>query len=489
MQVFISPGGGPAGAPRGICPPQSQTYSDLPFTGQVAVSLPPGMVEQEIAASTYTVPATDWPIILRTGEILWGQSSFNNTTTEFSLLVWQGDPRTGTLVETVSSDGDIIPHISLPFAGSQVVDLQLTVDPQDPEQIIIMNDGSNKFSIGFRIDAHNNPPLTSCSCSGLGTLPAICCPVDVNTNSFPAMDSAGPGEFGSEQWLFARTCPGATGLCSLTVASGWYRLNDTAVLPASFVNDWTMRVIYEPLNCVTPTGACCKPDGTCESLTQSLCATSSGVYQGDASLCANVNCPQPTGACCFMPSGCVNLTALNCSGAGGTWNGAGSNCATIICFPTGACCMPAGNCVDSVLDTNCNAMGGTFQGHQTVCSGVFCPQPVGACCLSNGFCITEVIESDCQQIPMAAWMGMGTDCTDADMNSIADVCESGNPCDGAVLGDFDGSGGVDGNDVQGFVSALLSGSPTQGEVCAGDFDASSGLDIADVSGMTAALLN
>lgn len=489
MQVVISPGGGPAGGPRGTCPAQSQTYSDLPFTGEVSVSLPPGLVEQEIAATTYTVPATDWPIILRTGEILWGQSSFNNTTTQYSLLVWQGDPRTGTLIQTYSSDGDIIPHISLPYQGSQLVDLQVTIDPQDAEQIIIMNDGSNKFSVGFRIDVHNNPPLNSCSCSGLGTLPAICCPVDVNTNSFPGMDSAGPGEFGSEQWLFARTCPGAMGLCSLTVASGWYRLNDTAVLPANFVNDWAMRVVYEPLNCVTPTGACCKTDGSCEEISQSSCSIASGVYQGADTLCANVSCPQPSGACCFMPTGCINLTAANCTGGGGSWSGPGSLCANVLCFPTGACCMPDGSCLDSILDTDCDASGGTFQGDETLCASVSCPQPIGACCLANGFCLPEVIEVDCLSITDASWGGMGSDCADADMNSVADVCEGGNPCDGVTMGDYDASGGIDGNDVQGFVSAMLSGSPTQNDICAGDFNSSGGLEFGDVPGMVAALLN
>lgn len=490
MQIMVAPSGQPAGgAPRGTCPPQSQTYSDLPFTGEVQVTLPPGMVAQEIAAATYTVPVGNWPIIVRTGEILWGQNHFNSTTTAFTLLVWQGEPNTGTLVASYSSDGDLIPHVTLPFAGAQVVDLQVTVDPQDAEQIIVQNDGSNKFTVGFRIDQHNNPPTTSCTapCSGLGSLPSVCCPPDTNTNAWPAMDSAGPGPNGSQQWLFARDCPGATGLCSLAVHSGWTRLNNESVLPADYVNDWTIRAIYEPLNCILPDGACCKSDGSCEELPQSACTGIGGLYQGDETLCANVSCPQPTGACCFMPSGCVNLTAADCSGAMGTWSGSGSSCATVICFPTGVCCMPDGSCLDAVRDTNCDNMGGTFLGDGTVCSGISCPQPFGACCQPS-FCL-NLIETDCEQIPNAQWMGMGTDCVDANMNSIADDCEGGNPCDGVLLGDFDGSTTVDGADVQGFISALLSASPSQGEICTGDFNTSGGLDIGDVSGLVAAMLN
>lgn len=494
IQVMLHPStstaGAPGGGPRGVCPPEVQTYSDQPFMGSITATFPPGMVEQEIAASTYSVPSTDWPVVLRTAEIIWGQNHLNSTTTEYSLMVWQGNPESGTLIETYSSDGDIIPHVNLPVGVAQVANLQVTIDPGDPDQIIIANDGSNTFSIGFRIDRHNNPPVTACTepCAGLGSLPAICCPPNEASNAWPGMDAAGPGEFASMQWLFARDCPGATGLCSLAVSPGWFQLSDSATLPPNFVNDWAMRVTYEPVNCVIPDGACCMEDGSCEESTLSECNGNSGTYQGDNTLCSGVTCTQPTGACCFMPSGCVDLTEANCMGANGTWNGFETDCGTIICFPTGVCCMPDGSCLDAVLDTDCDTMGGEFFGDGTMCSGVNCPLPLGACCLTTGFCI-DLDEVLCGQIPDSQWMGMGTDCTDGNGNTVADDCESVDPCDGVLLGDYDSSGVVDGGDAQGFVAAMTSASPSQGDVCSGDFNANSGLDIGDVAGMVAAMLN
>lgn len=489
MQVILSPGGGgPGAAPRGVCPPEMQTYSDIPFQGEFPIALPPGMVEQEIAAVTYTVPAANWPIVLRTAEILWGQTHFNSTTTEYTLLVWQGEPNASAPTDSFSSDGDTLPHITLPFQAAQAVNVQVTIDPGDPDQIIIQNNGTNKFTVGFRIDAHNNPPITTCSC-GLGLLPAICCPPSDLSNAWPAMDQVGPDPaHAADQWLFARDCPGSTGFCGSLVNPGWHRFNNSTVLPPNFFNDWAIRVTYEPLNCVQPMGACCASIGTCTEGTETACNQTGGTYQGDDTLCANVNCPQPTGACCFMPSGCVDLTESNCTGASGTFSGIGTACATTICFPTGVCCMPDGSCLEAVLDTNCAAMGGTFFGDGTVCAGVNCPQPVGACCLSTGFCL-DLEEVLCAQIPNSQWQGMGTDCTDADMNSIADDCETGDPCTGLTLGDYDSSGGVDGADVQGFVGALISGSPTPDDVCRGDFNVSGGLDAGDVPGMVSALLN
>lgn len=65
------------------------------------------------------------------------------------------------------------------------------------------------------------------------------------------------------------------------------------------------------------------------------------------------------------------------------------------------------------------------------------------------------------------------------------ICEA-SQC-GAADGDFDGSGVLDGNDIAGFVSAVL-GSPTQADVCHGDFNGSSSLDADDVDGFVAAII-
>ena len=40
-----------------------------------------------------------------------------------------------------------------------------------------------------------------------------------------------------------------------------------------------------------PRGACCLPDGTCEELTESVCLSSNGTWQGAGSDCATAGCP------------------------------------------------------------------------------------------------------------------------------------------------------------------------------------------------------
>jgi hypothetical protein len=62
------------------------------------------------------------------------------------------------------------------------------------------------------------------------------------------------------------------------------------------------------------------------------------------------------------------------------------------------------------------------------------------------------------------------------------------PCLGIPLGDFAAPTGADGVDIQYFVSALLSASPTQDQICRGDFNDNGVLDVGDVDGMIAALL-
>ncbi len=480
----IAPGSGPAGGPRGFCPQVQETYSDQQFSGQGTFSLPPGMVEQEIAAATFTVPSTDWPVLIDFTEIVWAQSHSNPTTTAWTYFVWQGTPASGTIVSQISSDGDLVPHINLPVGTARAVVLGVTIDPGDPEQIIVQNNGSNQFSVGFRIDSHNNSPVAPCSC-GLGSLPAICCPPNASQNAWPAMDSGGLN-FGNNNWLFARDCPGSTGLCDL-VPNGWFRLSDPSLGGSQFVKDWAIRVLYTPLNCTLPMGACCT-GGSCSEMGEGSCNAISGTYQGDGVLCADVSCPQPEGACCFMPSGCFNTTSANCEAADGEWRGIGSLCETIVCYPRGACCLPDGSCTEDTSDTDCAAAGGFFNGDGTTCEQVFCPQPIGACCLNNGNCL-ELEEFDCAQIPMSHWAGFGSDCLDGDINGTADDCEAGDPCDGAIPGDFDGSTVVNGADIQGFITALLSGSPTPAELCAGDFNVSGTLDAGDIPGLVSAVLD
>ncbi|MCP4247413.1 MAG: hypothetical protein GY778_10235, partial [bacterium] len=518
VPVFHVPLSGlPYGQSRGgsACPPELVAHTDADFTGG-SFTIQAGFVEQEIAAASFVVPATHFPMIINTMEMIFAQNHFNNTTTQWSVLIWEGNPTSGPPFETFSSDDVVLPHLTLPLQGSNGANVQVSIDPGDPDQIILNDDGSSTFSVGYRIDVHNQPATSPCACvpgfPGLGTFPAECCPAPTASNAFPTTDTSGVAE-PARNWLWARDCPGATGVCPS--AGQWHQFSE----PDMPSGDWVLRVTYTPLDpsaCVG-IGACCLPGGICQSLSQTDCANqggldwqdgvgcspnpcpqegaccddatatcSDGVLEADCpgrwvenALCAELGnpnvhpaqcgngacCVNPTqnppdgcienftesnctafsgvfhlgaacsevndcldeGACCFAPAGCSDpLTEWECGVAGGLWAGAGTDCASIICFPLGACCYPDGSCSDGVLEEDCIASGGNFTSDGVLCSSAQCPQPDGACCLANGGCL-DLPESSCIGIPGANWAGPFTDCTDADTNGTADICEASTP--------------------------------------------------------------
>lgn len=468
---------GPTGrvpGPRGPCAAVTTTYATTNFTGTFNGAIPPGMVETEIAAVSFTIPPEDFPFVLDLTEIIFAQSHFNTTVTGWSYLVWEGLPPSNLPIATFSSDGGLIPHVVLPVGAANVVNLQVSVDPGDPGQIIVMNNGTNTFSVGFRIDSMNNPPTQSCIsvCPLLGPciLPAECCPPDELSNAWPAMDDSGP-EFGMQNWLFARDCIGALSCCFLS--SGWHRFSEFG--PSAPLNDWAIQVTYTPVTCAAATGACCNPNGACtDDLTEADCLAAGGVFQGANVTCTQVEpCPAPTGACCFGPFNCLNFTESDCNLAAGTWQGAGTACVPVTgeC-PLGACCLPDGTCADDTSAVTCAAMSGVYQGDLTNCAATSCPQPTGACCLSNGSCL-ELTLTDCGVIPGSNWSGPLTTCPGT--------------CCAGPNGDINGDGLINGPDVAAFVAAVL-GTPTPVEICRGDFSGMNGLDPGDIPGLVAALL-
>jgi len=80
-----------------------------------------------------------------------------------------------------------------------------------------------------------------------------------------------------------------------------------------------------------PTGACCLEDGLCEVLTEVLCASMGGAYQGNGTGCAPNPCPQPSGACCFDNASCQVLTQADCLAQGGAYQGDSSGCLDVTC--------------------------------------------------------------------------------------------------------------------------------------------------------------
>lgn len=444
----IIEGGGIAGS----CPETTSSHTDANFAGGSFV-VQAGFAQGEIAAASYTLPASAFPIKIDLMEAIFATSNANQqTVTHWSILVWDGTPSTGTIVAQYSSDDEILPHLRC-GPGTAGVNIQVSVDPGDPEQIFVNdNSGTHTFSIGYRIDQHNQPPANPCTQS-----PATCC------NAFPTTDTSGL-QHSTGNWLFGLNC----GAFGCPANGGWASFNQ---LPGFCrpSGDWVMRATWESVNCSTPVGACCNGGnctvstqadcsntggtyqgdgvvcnptlcalatgaccvlGQCDQHTQPECQSMGGTYFGDLTSCASVNCPQPTGACCFVSTGgCVNLTQQNCEGAGGIYHGAGTACATTVCFPRGACCMPNGSCSSNVAQGDCEAAGGTFQGNNSDCGSVSCPLPQGSCCFPSTFCIT-LTQGDCASAG-GSWGGGGTSCNTPRI--ITQPTAPAHSCDGAAV--------------------------------------------------------
>lgn len=433
------------------------SLTDANFDGGSFV-MQAGFAEHEIFACSYTLQASDFPIKINLAEMIFVTSSaVVPTTTQWSVLFWSGLPSTGTLVASYSSDDKLLPHIHLP-AGTAGVNLQFSIDPEDPEQIIISDNGSHQFSIGWRVDRHNNQTQNPCTVAPPS-----------NSNAFPCTDVSGLSN-SANNWLNGINC----GPFGCPANGGWSRFSSLPTFCRP-TGDIVTRTTWSSVSCQPGIGACCLPGGTCEVLSAQACADQGGTYRGDGADCAGANCPQPTGACCFNNGFCVPLSQSNCTGAQGTWLGANTSCGANNTCPTGACCLPIGTCVDGVTQQQCQAQGGIFRGVGTACANQSCPQPSGACCLDNGFCVV-VTQAQCAGIPGGSWAGPLTTCADGNNNGTADNCECAPDYDhdgfvtgvdydlfvydfqdGVMTSDFDHDGFITGVDFDLFVYAFEAG--------------------------------
>lgn len=420
----IDLGGAQDGSLAGACEQQISSHTDANFSGGSFV-LQAGFAEQEMAAASYVLPEDVWPIRIDLFEIIVGTQGANtSTTTEWSVVFYEGTPESGIPVFEFSSDGVLLPHIVLP-PGTSLINVQLTVDPNDPKQIFLGNNGSSTFSVAFRIDKHNSQTQNPCLIA-----PPSCC------NAYPSTDSSGL-DMPSENWLFAVDC-GIFGC-----ASGWTRFSQLPSIcrPSG---DWVMRASWTPTSCSDQIGSCCLSDETCANNTlETDCEDVGGVFGGPGTTCEGVVCDPDDNdvPCCFeVSSGCLELSQEDCLAAGGSPGVSGVLCSEQICFPSGAVCLPDGSCLEGLTPQDAASLGGTFVGDGTTCLDVFCPQPVGSCCFATGFCL-ELTESECAQVG-ATWGGLGSDCDDVDENGTADACETN-----ASSGDLNGDGAVNGTDL------------------------------------------
>ncbi|HED54585.1 MAG TPA: hypothetical protein ENJ00_10360 [Phycisphaerales bacterium] len=412
------------------------THTDELFTGGTYIAQA-GFVEGEIMAAQYTIPASNFPIRIDLLEAVFGTVGTSvATTTEWSVLVWDGPPDTGILVASYSSDGVILPHIEIPPGPAQAVDLGFSIDPGDPNQIFINNDsGTNTFTIGFRIDKHNAQSGNGCTT-----------PPSQNLNAFPFTDATGVASQ-TGNWINAFDC-GPFGC-----PAGWSTFQSFPAL-CTPSGDWMLRATWTSFTCDTITGACCDGMATCFDLTAAECATLGGTYMGDGTNCTTTQCPIPEGACCLSNGNCLSLTQADCDILAGTWQGANSQCNGSLC-PIGAACLPDGTCVEGVTELEANALGGTFLGVGTTCQGANCPQPTGACCITTTLNCLILSEDDCNLIPDAVWLGAGTIC-DGDGDGLPDgTCMQPPVC----LPDVNADGNLTPADFTAWISAYNAQDP------------------------------
>ncbi len=279
---------GGTGATRDGCP-QVTTYTGASFTGGTYTAQG-GFAESEIAACTYTLPAINFPLKITLMEVIVAQLNATvQTTTQWSILVWEGRPDTGTLVAEYSSDDTILPHIVM-GPGTRGTNVQVSVDATDPDQIYIYNPSNlaqQTFTVGFRIDHHNSQTANPCFTAPLS-----------NLNAFPCTDNtvigcgSGYGQlnYPNDNWLSAVNC-GANG-CPPN--GGWARFSSLQADQNIFGfcmtgcrprGDWVMRVTWDPVNCPPPDGACCFGTAGCFSTNQAACQQAGGSWRGPGTTC------------------------------------------------------------------------------------------------------------------------------------------------------------------------------------------------------------
>jgi hypothetical protein len=410
-----------------VCPTTVVTHSSFNFEEGGAMILQGGFVETEIAAAQHVIDSSFFPVRVDVMEKIFGtQNTTVTTTTHWSVLIWSGPPNSGTLVDVFESDDVILPHLVIP-PGTHGVNIQVIVDPNDPEPIIVPANASNSVTIGFRVDQHNQPATQSCPCpTGIGTLPAVCCPPPSTLNAFPSNDTNGVSQ-PSRNWLWARDCPGAGGLCGVA-PQGWYNFT-TQGTPSG---DWNIRLTYTGLNCPEGFGACCLSDGSCEILSEGNCASAGGTFQGENVSCQDVECIG-VGACCIEKKGgsqCEILDISDCFNLNGTYLGDGSECSECDSL-LGACCVGSGQDAECSLlsQEGCDNIDGVWQGAQTECSPGACDPPLGACCIeATGACV-EFDEATCDVVD-GIWQGPNTSCAGFVCFPIGACCLPDGSCAG-----------------------------------------------------------
>ncbi|MGP1345669.1 MAG: VWA domain-containing protein [Phycisphaerales bacterium] len=199
----------------------------------------------------------------------------------------------------------------------------------------------------------------------------------------------------------------------------------------------------------TPTGACCRSDGSCLELIEDECLAIGGLYLGDGVACGDPDFPCPDdefGACCLPDGTCIDLIAIECEFAMGVFF-PGTDCTADpnpCAGPVlGGCCLCDGTCVNLPKD-ECVFIG-TYLGDFVFCGtpGVECP-PIsdepGACCLNDG--CAELSLCECVAVG-GYFLGVGTVCSPTVEECSGACCLPGGACfETPFFFECDNAGGV-----------------------------------------------
>ncbi|MFH0983457.1 MAG: hypothetical protein V2A79_18215 [Planctomycetota bacterium] len=208
-------------------------------------------------------------------------------------------------------------------------------------------------------------------------------------------------------------CDPATGACTVTTQLG---------CAGEYQGDGTD---CDPNPCI---GACCDPlTGACTETTETGCT---GNYQGDGTDCDPNPCPPPTGACCRPDGSCLeDITSNACEQQwGGTWKGPGTACpefaAFVDCLAGPVEPLPPFDCERWDLDSDGHVDLYDYGFYQRDFVHLHCvPDPVGACCRPDGSC-QEINEWDCTHLyGPTAYRGDGTDCDPNPCPPIGACCD------------------------------------------------------------------
>ncbi|MFZ4573078.1 MAG: hypothetical protein ACOYN0_01695 [Phycisphaerales bacterium] len=451
MPVIIRPSAGngqPGYGDRDNCP-IVYTHTSSSFDGGTYTAQG-GFAQGEIAAASYTLPGNLFPLKITLMECLFAQqAAVVSTTTEWSVLVWEGNPQTGTLVAEFSSDGTILPHIQM-GPGTRGTNVQASIDAADPDQIFIYNPNNlpnQTFTVGFRIDRHNNQTANPCFTAPPSTRNAF--PVTDNTvigcgSGYAALNHP------TDNWLYAVNC-GANG-CPPN--GGWTRFSNLQADSSLFGvcltgcrlrGDWMIRVTTDP-----------------------------------------VNCPPPDGACCFGTFGCAILSQTNCQNAGGTWRGGGTTCGVQNAGQWSGCIAPPNQAPTADAGADQTVTDSDNSGGEVVVVDASASTDTDGIIQNYRWLEgTTVLQDGPAFLSVTLPVGVHTlrviatdddGATDDDTVQVT-VLAGGPQCDWRVDGcyaDFNNDGGIDGDDVIAFFGAWDSNGP-----CA-DVDGSSGVDGDDV---------